>query len=159
MKKKIAIIMICIILVVISVLAVFLSKKDINNNNTINNEIMENKIVENETDIENIAEENTIQNKIVEPVEPIRTELNTGTSVVPSSAIYETNSDIGTTDKKQEAINLVKNYWGEDADATFRCDYVDSNGEYIIAVSSLQSASVKGYFRVNLEKKTVDIEY
>ncbi len=158
MKAKIAIIVVCIVLVVISICAVFFSKKDVNNDNTINNEIIENKFKENEvdTDTENIVEENTVQN---EATEPVQTEPNTGTSVVPSSAIYETNSDIATTDKKQEAINLVQNWWGEDADATYRCDYVDSNGEYVIAVSSIQSASVKGYFRVNLEKKSVEPEY
>lgn len=158
MKVKIAIIVVCVILVVISVCAVIFNKKE-NNNNNLNNEIMENNIQENETNVENILEENTVKNEISEPTEPIKTEPNTGTSVVPSSSVYESNSDLGTTDKKQEAINLVKNYWGEDSDATYRCDYVDSNGEYIIAVSSLQTASVKGYFRVNLDKKSVDIEY
>lgn len=158
MKFKIAVIVICIILVIISVWAVFINKNE-NNNNNINNEVIENKIEDNETDKENIVEEDTIQNEIVEQEEPIQTEPNTGTSVVPSSAIYESNSDVGTTDKKQAAIELVQNYWGEDSDATFRCDYVDSNGEYVIAVSSLQTASVKGYFRVNLENKSVEIEY
>lgn len=156
MNKKIAIIVVCIILVVISVCAVFFSKKGNEENNTIDNEVVENILKENEIKPENIAEENKVENEVVEPVQ---TEPNTGTSVVPSSAIYESNSDVGTTDKKQQAIDLVKNYWGEDSDATYRCDYVDSNGEYIIAISSIQSASIKGYFRVNLENKTVDIEY
>lgn len=155
MKAKIAIIAICVVLVIISVFAVFFNKKD----NPVENNNVNNEVIENETNTENLVEENIIQNEIVEPEEQINTEPNTGTTVVPSSAIYETNSDVGTTDKKQEAINLVKNYWGEDADATFRCDYVDSNGEYIIAITSLQSASVKGYFRVNIEKKTVEVEY
>lgn len=158
MKVKIAIIIVCVILVVISVCVVIFNKKE-NNNNNLNNEIRGNNIQENETNVEDILEENTVKNEIAEPTEPIKTEPNTGTSVVPSSSVYESNSDVGTTDKKQEAINLVKNYWGEDSDATYRCDYVDSNGEYIIAVSSLQTASVKGYFRVNLDKKSVDIEY
>lgn len=158
MKFKIAVIVICIILVIISIWAVFINKNENDNNNT-NNEVIENEIAENETEVENIIEENAVENQTVEPTENIKTEPNTGTAVVPSSAIYESNSDVGTTDKKQSAIELVQNYWGEDSDATFRCDYVDSNGEYIIAVSSIQTASVKGYFRVNLEKKSVDIEY
>lgn len=158
MKAKIAIIVVCVILVVISICAVFFNKKDnLEENNNVTNTELKNNV--NETNTENGVEENTINNEIVENQEQIKTEPNTGTSVVPSSAIYESNSDVGTTDKKQEAINLVKNYWGEDSDATYRCDYVDSNGEYIIAVSSIQTASVKGYFRVNLEKKSVDIEY
>lgn len=159
MKKKIIIVIICIILVAISIYCVFASKNENNTENTLNNEVVENQVQENEVETENIVEENSVKNEVVQPAEPITPEPNTGTSVVPSSAIYESNSDVGTTDKKQEAIELVKNYWGEDPDATFRCDYVDTNGEYVIAVSSLQSASVKGYFRVNLEKKSVDIEY
>lgn len=156
MNKKIAIIVVCVILVVISVCTVLFSKKENGKDNTIDNEVVENILNENEIEPENIAEENKVENEVVEP---IQTEPNTGTSVVPSSAIYESNSDVGTTDKKQQAIDLVKNYWGEDSDATYRCDYVDSNGEYIIAISSMQTASIKGYFRVNLENKTVDIEY
>ncbi len=155
MKIKITIVAICIIVVIIGIYAVVFNKSD----NQVENNNVNNEIIENETNIENIVEENTIQNETIEPEEQTNTEPNTGTAVVPSSAIYESDSDVGTTDKKQDAINLVKNYWGEDSDATFRCDYVDSNGEYIIAVSSIQSASVKGYFRVNLDKKTVDVEY
>lgn len=155
MKIKITIVAICIIVVIIGIYAVVFNKSD----NQVENNNVNNEIIENETNIENIVEENTIQNETIEPEEQTNTEPNTGTAVVPSSAIYESDSDVGTTDKKQDAINLVKNYWGEDSDATFRCDYVDSNGEYIIAVSSIQSASVKGYFRVNLDKKIVDVEY
>lgn len=88
-----------------------------------------------------------------------KTEPNTGTSVVPSSAIYETNPDAGATDKKQEAIELVKKEWGEDSTVSFRCDHVTETGEYMIAVTSLETATVKNYFKVNLENKTVEVEY
>lgn len=162
MKKKIIIALICVVIAVVLGIVAFrvsfeLTRKN-NETNINNNTVQENKVKENAT-VENTTIENKVKNETVEPEEQTNTEPNTGTSVVPSSAIYETNTDVGTTDKKQEAINLVKNYWGEDSDATYRCDYVDSNGEYIIAISSIQSASVKGYFRVNLDKKTVDVEY
>ena len=39
------------------------------------------------------------------------------------------------------------------------CDQVTSNGEYIIAVVSLETASVRNYFRVNLNNKTVEVKY
>ncbi len=162
MKKKIIIALICIVIAIVLAIVAFRVSFEVtrkNNETDINNNtVQENKVKENKT-VENTTIENKVKNEIVEKEEAPITEPNTGTSVVPSSAIYESNSDVGTTDKKQDAINLVKNYWGEDSDATFRCDYVDSNGEYIIAVSSIQSASVKGYFRVNLDKKTVDVEY
>ena len=54
--------------------------------------------------------------------------------------VYEENSSVGTTDKKQEAIALVKQKWGEDDTVTFRCDSVSNNGEYIIAVVSKETA-------------------
>ena len=81
------------------------------------------------------------------------------TNIVPQGTAYNENSQVGTTNKKQEAINLVKEKWGEDSTVSFSCDSVTSNGEYIIAVTSLETATVRNYFRVNLEKKTVTIEF
>ena len=48
---------------------------------------------------------------------------------------------------------------GEDNTVAFRCDSVTGNGEYIIAVISKKTASVKNYFRVNLAHQTVILEY
>lgn len=129
-----------------------------NDENVLNNtSYVENVVDQNEIESENIVEENeTVENTISTEE---NTEPNNSVSKVPSSSVYESNTDLGTTDKKQEAINLVKEKWGEDDTVNFRCDSVTTDGEYIIAVVSLQTASVKSYFRVNLENKTVEIDY
>ena len=67
--------------------------------------------------------------------------------------------DLETVKKYSKNINLVKEKWGEDNTVTYRCDSVTAEGEYIIAVVSTQSATVKNYFRVNLANETVIIEY
>ncbi len=76
-----------------------------------------------------------------------------------NNQIYDTDSDIGTTDKKQEAINLVKDVWGEDNTVSYRCDSITADGKYIIAVVSLKTASVKNYFKVDLNTKQVEVDY
>jgi len=76
-----------------------------------------------------------------------------------SSPVAKDEFAEGTTDKKQQAIDLVKEKWGEDSTVSFRCDSVNSSGEYIIAVISKSSATVKNYFKVNLKDKTVELEY
>ncbi len=91
-------------------------------------------------------------------------ETETGTVTPPAGGatnaeIYDTNTDLGSTDKKEEAINIVKNMWGEDNTVTYRCDSVTSDGKYIIAVVSTQTASVKNYFKVDLNTKTAEVDY
>ena len=56
-------------------------------------------------------------------------------------------------------LKLVKEKWGEDDTVSFTCDSITSDGEYVVAVNSIQKASVLNYFRVNLEKKTVVVDY
>ena len=64
-----------------------------------------------------------------------------------------------SNDEKQKAVNLVKAQWGEDNTVSFQCDHVTSDGEYVVAVSSLSSAKVLNYFRVNVEDGIVEVEY
>ena len=109
---------------------------------------------ENENEVKN--ENLTVTNEIVEDEAEM---VENVTEVKPQGSVYESNSNAGTTDKKQDAIALVKEKWGEDESVTFRCDSVSNNGEYIIAVVSKDSASVKNYFKVNLETKTVEVDY
>lgn len=94
--------------------------------------------------------DNDIKNKVTS---------NDSTQSQTESPISDQNDEEGTTDKKQQAIDLVKAEWGEDNTMSFRCDSVTSNGEYIIAVISKSSATVKNYFKVNLTNKTVEIYY
>lgn len=154
--EKIVIVIILVIIAVIIISATF--RKDdsendeVNENvlNTTSTNIIEN--VENES-IENEIVENTVSNEIAEPI------IENVTKVEPQGTVYESGANHGTTDKKQEAIDLVKEKWGEDNTVTFRCDSVTSDGEYIIAVVSTKTASVKNYFKVNLAHQTVTIEY
>lgn len=166
MNKKIVYISICIILILV---IIFLMKN--NGGNNISNEVLTENIIEENVlnEEENIIDENTtivenvINNVAIEESNTVQTIQN---AIVqdnlissPEKNAYESEKDLGSTSKKQEAINMVKEYWGEDNTVTFSCDSVTSNGEYIIAVVSKNTASVSGYFRVNLEKKTVEVDY
>lgn len=114
--------------------------------NTVENEVIEDNTVNNE--VENEVVNEVVENKVETP------------SVPKSSAnAYESDSDVGSTNKKEEAIKLVKEKWGEDDTVSFTCDSITSDGEYVVAVNSKEKASVLNYFRVNLEKKTVVVDY
>ncbi len=152
MSKNAKIILTIIIVILVIVLCVVFGKKDNSENENINTNTETEEV--NNTSVENTVAESNTNTEIKE--EPI---IENVIEVEPQGTIYESNSDIGTTDKKQQAINLVKNTWGEDETVTFRCDSITSDGEYIIAVVSTQTASVKNYFKVNLDKKTVEIDY
>ena len=172
MSKKNKIIIGVIVIIVILAVCVFAFEKTTNKKeeNWVNEE---NIVQEDET----LQEENTIQNEVVdnvvdypveEPSEDIQaaqvpsqetTTLPDPTSVYQSQGVYEGDGDVGTTNKKEEAIALVKQTWGEDSTVTFSCDSVTTDGEYIIAVTSLETATVRNYFRVNLSTKNVTVEY
>ncbi len=152
-NEKLFIVILLIIIVVIVICGVFRKKeepKEVNEN--VNENSVENVAQENEVDT-NTLNENEVKNEIEEPI------IENIIEVEPQGSVYESNSDIGTTDKKQQAINLVKEKWGDDDTVTFRCDSVNSKGEYVIAVVSKETASVKNYFKVNLNTKTVEIDY
>ena len=156
MSKNVKVIIVVILVVVVVVLcSKYLGKDDTKLNNEINAEnIVANNVVEN-TSVENEVANKTVANEVIDE-EPI---IENVTEVKPQGTVYETSADTGTTDKKQQAIFLVKEKWGEDDSVTFRCDSVSTNGEYIIAVVSKESASVKNYFRVNLSTKSVEVDY
>ena len=150
MSKNSKIVIAVLLVIAVILICVFaIPKKD--GEEVINN-TQETENVVNE--VENKVEENTVvENKVEEPV------IENKTEVPEQGKVYEENSDVGTTDKKQQAIALVKDKWGEDSTVTFRCDSITNDGEYIIAVVSSQTASVKNYFKVNLEAGTVEIDY
>ena len=167
MNKKSKIIRSVTIIIAILAFCVFAYEKVTNKEDPVISENIiqeetkiEENIVENEVIEENIIE-NTVEKTIEENIIPSETvtTLPEPTTVYQSQEVYESNSDIGTTDKKEQAIELVKQTWGEDSTVTFTCDSVTTEGEYIIAVTSLETATVKNYFRVNLKNKTVNVEY
>ena len=127
-----------------------ISEVSTNNTNSLN----ENSTSEDENTNTNVTVENT-----VETVTPEVTPENTDTVPITNNQVYESNTDLGSTEKKQEAINIVKSMWGEDSTVTYRCDSITSDGKYIVAVVSLETASVKNYFRVDLTTKTAEVDY
>ena len=76
-----------------------------------------------------------------------------------STSVSENKEPVGnltdSTDKKEQAINLVKKNWGDDNTVLFDC-YVNSNDEYIVTVSST-SGKVISYYKVDLEKGKIDL--
>lgn len=155
-------IIIAILFIVLVILACILGTKNKENEDVQNtsantvNEIVENVVDEDET--ENVDQEkNTVKNNNVSTTD-IPDEQHFETKK-PEDNVYETSSDVGTTDKKQEAIDLVKKVWGEDNTVTFRCDSVSKDGIYTIAVVSNTQARVLNYYAVNLETKSVEVDY
>lgn len=154
-KIKIGIAIIVVILVIIVCVVTFGGNKekvDEVNSNTVEN--VTNTNVENE--VKNEIVENKVENTTVKDTQAGDEKLETKDF---STSVYETSSDVGTTNKKEEAINLVKKQWGEDNSVTFSCDSITSDGIYIIAVTSKERAVVLNYFRVDLNAKTVTVDY
>lgn len=160
MSRNAKIIIAIVLVVLVIVICCFTfgknKKEETKNENDVTVENVVDDDVENVSNLANEVETNTVENEVVEDEEPVVEKV---TEVKEQGTVYETNSDTGTTDRKQDAIALVKEKWGEDSTVTFRCDSVTNSGEYIIAVVSKESASVKNYFKVNLSTKTVEVDY
>ena len=155
-KRIIAIVLVVLVIVICCFTFGKNKKEETKNENDVTVENVVDDDVENVSNLANEVETNTVENEVVEDEEPVVEKV---TEVKEQGTVYETNSDTGTTDRKQDAIALVKEKWGEDSTVTFRCDSVTNSGEYIIAVVSKESASVKNYFKVNLSTKTVEVDY
>lgn len=124
--------------------------------NTINapeNQI-ENEIINEENNSEeNIVQENSIENETTNTAE--NTDISNNMSTTnPASAPAKP----AITDQKQKAIELVKKEWGKDDTVDYVFDYINENGEYVVAVKDRATATVKYYFRVNLESGTVELD-
>lgn len=118
----------------------------------------ENQIVESgNVEGNNQVEEDTVFNADLNASQNETTNTNVSTTNTKNNQ-NTTTSQPGITDKKQKAIALVKKEWGADDTVDYVFDYVNENGEYVIAVKDRATATVKYYFRVNLEKQTVEID-
>lgn len=126
----------------------------VNTNNT--NASNENNTSENDNINSNT---NAVNENTTDVVAPEVIPENTDTVPITNNQVYESNTDLGSTEKKQEAINIVKAMWGDDSTVTYRCDSITSDGKYIVAVVSLETASVKNYFKVDLTTKTAEVDY
>ena len=127
-----------------------------------------------EDDDNEIVENDTISNEVVnEVVEDNQTnttnnttntaKTNSSTSVNSTNETTSVASSSGTstpavTDKKQKAIELVKKEWGEDNTVNFSFEYINENGEYIVAVRRNSSATTEFYYRVDLDTETVELD-
>lgn len=135
-------------------------------------------------DIQNKIEKNGTQNTINVPQNQtenvINEENNTEQNIVPENQTENetTNTEENTnvsnpanttnpasapakpavTDQKQKAIELVKKKWGKDDTVDYVFDYINENGEYVVAVKDRATATVKYYFRVNLETGAVELD-
>lgn len=130
----------------------------IGNENYVDETVIAAQNTKNET-VENEIVQNTIENITTNVVENATNEVHVENTITPNNIKNAYEADLGTTDNKQEAIELVKKTWGEDSSVTFRCDSVSPDGKYIVAVVSLDTASVKNYFKVDLNTKTVEVDY
>lgn len=124
------------------------------------------KIEEKKYGTDNIyVEENVIQeeNIVTEENEVMNNEITNETlgsqNIVEDDNIVSEEKDKLSTTNQEKAIELVKQYWGEDNTVYFTNEGVNSNGEYTVAVRQKTSTAVKDYFKVNLETKKVEIDY
>lgn len=126
-----------------------------NSQNIVNNE-------ENEASEENIVTENNIENEVitnnVETENQVSTENVSNTSSKNEVETPVAEAKPAITNKKQKAIELVQEQWGKDSSVNFTFEYVNENGEYVVAVRDGTSATVKNYFRVNLETENVELD-
>lgn len=113
--------------------------------NVINQEIENTLVVENEVENE-VSKNNTTKNETVKNQTTSSTTANTGK--------YQP----AVTDQKQKAIELVKEMWGSDSSVNYAFEYINEKGEYIISVKDKSSATVRNYFRVDLQTETVELD-
>ncbi len=127
-------------------------------NQTQNSILSEN--VVNENQVENSVIENEVSNEISkETTNAVINVTNTSKPVTnTNNNKNNTSFNPGVTDQKQKAIELVKKEWGNDDSVDFLFDYVNEKNEYVVAVKDKATATVKYYFRVNLETGMVELD-
>lgn len=154
----------CIVIVAITFFMIHDMQRQIDNAGDIDNSkfsanevvdgedsIQAENVIENDVNDENVVEEsNVVSNETSDKTEKKNTTVQNNTQSQPATA--------GITDKKQKAIELVKKEWGADDTVDYVFDYVNENGEYVIAVKDRATATVRYYFRVNLETETVELD-
>lgn len=163
MKKiKIWLPILCIVIVAIT----FYMIHDVQNKIETVNQLKEYEVADSQNTIQNqdVVTENLVENAVVEK-ETTNQVQNTMTNTVNVTNTTNTNKPISdapaipaVTDQKQKAIELVKKEWGADNSVDFLFEYINENGEYVVSVKDKATATVKYYFRVNLETKTVELD-
>lgn len=163
MNLKVWIPIICMIVVGVTFYMIYdiqnkIEKVD-DNSNTKNQE-QQGENIDNANNIsENFVEENNVSNEISNTADlendNTSNQMNTSTSQSNQSSAPAIPA---VTDQKQKAIELVKKEWGKDDTVDYLFDHVNENGEYVVAVKDRATATVKYYFRVNLETGAVELD-
>ena len=166
---KVIVPVVCIIIIGITFYMINDMNKKIGQKNESNMTLIENAVedgdVENETEEE--LQENTTQNEVKNEVsEEVKNEVsnkvsNTSKNNTKKDTTTTTNfapAQPAVTDAKQEAIELVKKEWGADDTVNYVFEYINENGEYVVSVKDKSTATVKYYFRVNLDTKSVELD-
>lgn len=151
---KVWIPIICIIVVGVTFYMIYdmqnkLEKMDPPNTTNEGENISENNIDE------NVVGENNVTNESTNMIENTTNDVSNSTSQSNQSSAPAIPA---VTDQKQKAIELVKKEWGKDDTVDYVFDYINENREYVVAVKDKASATVKYYFRVNLETGMVELD-
>lgn len=128
---------------------------------------IQNKVEQKQYGTDYITAENVVQNKNITNIENTNIEnttentniLNNSQNIIEDDNVVSEDEDKLSNSKQELAIELVKQYWGEDNSVYFTNEGVTSNGEYTVAVRQKTSTTVEDYFTVNLETKKVEIHY
>ena len=142
---------VCILVVVITFYMIFDIKYKVEEENYGTNDIAVEEEFIDEENIVNPGNE-AVSNEVTNSLE------NSQNIVEDDNIVLEQEDKLSTTNQ-EKAIELVKQYWGEDSTVYFTNEGVNSNGEYTVAVRQKTSTAVKDYFKVNLETKKVEIDY
>ena len=146
------------VLCIIAVGALFYMLFDMNNKIEDKNYNVDTNSTENEiNNTNNNSQDNNVENNINNTNNEVNNNVtNTNNTNKNENTEKEPTGDLtNSTDKKEQAIELVKKEWGEDDTVLFDC-YVNNNGEYIVTISTT-SGSVISYYKVDLDKKTIEI--
>lgn len=164
MKKiKIWLPILCIVVVAVTFYMLHDAQNKVNQlqENEVGNET-QNTLQSEDVIHENSVENANVQNEVINQVQ--NTVTNTANTTNPTNTT-NTNKPISdapaipaVTDQKQKAIELVKKEWGTDNSVDFLFEYINENGEYVVSVKDKATATVKYYFRVNLETKAVELD-
>lgn len=167
MKMKIILPVVCVIVVAVTFILLFDMKgkteqasNENQNNVTEENIIPENVTTQNTTliveDEDDEIDENTSKNEIVDGSVLSNTTLPEN---VVKEEVMSNDDDEYSENKQEKAVELVKKHWGTDNSVYYTNESVKSAEEYIVAVRDKSTTEVKHYFKVNISKGTVVIDY
>lgn len=150
---------ICVLVVVITFVLLFDMQKKASKiaNAKDANEVKTENIIDNTNTntntVENTVNENSVENETVE------NNVIPQNVTAPQSAVTSGDDDKLAENKQKQALELVKQHWGADSKVYFTNESVKSSGEYIVAARDKSTTEVKQYFKVNIEKGTVEVDY